>query len=220
VLSKSDVRAWIERIGVVPVIRGSDAGLVRRAVDAVIAGGLTVIEITFTVPRAAEVIASLVSDLGESALVGAGTVTNLALCREALGAGAAFIVSPNTGEEVIRECNGAGVLVCPGALSPTEVVRALELGADVVKVFPVSNVGGPAYIKALRGPLPDVPFIPTGGIDLGNAGDYIRAGAAAIGVGGSLVGKAAVAEGDWAAVTDNARRFVAEVAAARGGRLA
>lgn len=215
-LDKAEARRWIERVGVVPVVRGTRADSVRKAVDAIIAGGIDVIEVTFTVPGAAGMIRTLVGELGEDVLVGAGTVTGIDSCAAALDAGARFVVGPNTDEEVVRRCNAAGVLVCPGALSPTEVVRAVEAGADVVKIFPAGNLGGPAYIKALRGPLPDVAFIPTGGVNLSNAGDYIRAGAVAVGVGGSLVDKRAVEAGDWDLITDNARRFVDTVRQARG----
>lgn len=192
--------------GIVAVVRAPDPGPLVEVVGALADGGVTVAEVTFTVPDAVGVIRAAKQQLGGRVLIGAGTVLDPETARAAILAGAEFVVAPNLNAEVIRLCRRYGVVVMPGAFTPTEVVAAWEAGADVVKVFP-ADVLGPAYIKALRGPLPQVRLMPTGGVDLTNAGDYLRAGAACLGVGGRLVDLAAVAAGDLGRITETARQY-------------
>ncbi|MDO8587460.1 MAG: bifunctional 4-hydroxy-2-oxoglutarate aldolase/2-dehydro-3-deoxy-phosphogluconate aldolase [Armatimonadota bacterium] len=201
--------------GIVAVVRGESAEPVFKAIDAVLKGGVTVVEVTFTVPGALEIIRQLRLELPDNVVLGAGTVIDAKRAADAIGAGAEFLVAPNLNLDVIRTAVDAGKVVMPGALTPTEVVTAWQAGADLIKIFP-ANVMGPGYLKDLHGPLPQVRFIPTGGIDLSNAADYIKAGAAALGVGGSLIDKKLVAAGDWAALTDRARRFTEVIREARG----
>jgi 2-dehydro-3-deoxyphosphogluconate aldolase/(4S)-4-hydroxy-2-oxoglutarate aldolase len=201
--------------GIVAVVRGESAEPVFKAIDAVMKGGVTVIEVTFTVPGALEIIRQLAKEIPDNVVLGAGTVLDAKTAWEAINAGAEFIVSPSFNAEVVHTTSSNGKAVMPGALTPTEVVTAWQAGADLVKIFPITAMG-PQYLKDLHGPLPQVKFIPTGGIDLSNAADYIKAGASALGVGGSLVDKKLVAAGDWAALTDRARKFTDVVKEARG----
>ena len=200
--------------GVVAVVRGESAEPVIKAIDAVLEGGVPVVEVTFTVPDALEIIRQLARDLSDSVVLGAGTVLDAQTARNAIAAGAQFIVSPNLNLDVVRTAIARGKVVIPGALSPTEVVAAWQAGADLIKIFP-ANVMGPRYLRDLHGPLPQVQFVPTGGIDLGNAADYIKAGAAALGVGSSLIDKNLIAAGDWEALTDRAQRFTEVIKKAR-----
>jgi 2-dehydro-3-deoxyphosphogluconate aldolase/(4S)-4-hydroxy-2-oxoglutarate aldolase len=182
--------------------------------QALLAGGVDVMEVTFTVPRAPRVIEQVADRLGDQILLGAGSVLDAETARTALLAGAEFIVSPATNLDVIRTCRRYGKLAMPGAWTPTEVVAAYEAGADIVKIFPC-DLGGPAYLKALHGPLPHIPLMPTGGVTLETASDFLKAGASALGVGGSLVDSQAVANRDFARIEDLARRFRAIVTEAR-----
>ncbi len=175
--------------------------------DALLAGGVEAIEITFTVPGAHRVLEQTADRLGDKILLGAGTVLDPETARTALLAGAEFIVSPTVNLDVIRLCRRYDKAVLPGALTPTEVLTAWEAGADVVKVFP-SDLTGPKYLKALHGPLPQVRLMPTGGVDLGTAADFLRAGACALGIGGSLVEAKAVAAGDMARIESLARQYI------------
>ena len=192
--------------GIVAVVRFSDPGPLVEVVKALAAGGVTVAEVTLTVPNALDVIREAKRQLGEQVLLGAGTVLDPETCRAALLAGAEFIVSPCVNLDVIRMCRRYDKLVMPGAFTPTEVVSAWEAGADVVKVFP-ADVVGPAFFKALRGPLPQVKLMPTGGVDLTTAGEFLKAGAVCLGVGGQLVDAKAVAAGDFAAITELAEQY-------------
>ncbi len=200
--------------GVVAVIRASSGERLVEAAHALVEGGVNILEITYTVPNASEVIRRVISSLGERALVGAGTVLDPQTAEEAIRAGAAFIVSPGTNRDVIRLCRRSQRLVMPGAFTPTEVIAAWEAGADVVKIFP-SDSAGPKHLKALRAPLPHIPMMPTGGVDLNNAADFIRAGACALGVGGSLVRQSAVESGDMRTLTKLAEQFINVVQEAR-----
>lgn len=193
--------------GIVGVVRTPSPDTAKRAVEAVLAGGIRVVEITFTVPDATKVIASVASTLGNDVVLGAGTVTNAEKAKAAIGAGAKFIVAPNTDPSTISTSRACGVLAIPGALTPTEVVNAVNAGADAVKIFPAS-VFGPSYLKALRGPLPDVVLMPTGGVEPGNLYDYLAAGAKLLGAGGTLVEPRLVAAGDFAAISRKAKAFV------------
>jgi 2-dehydro-3-deoxyphosphogluconate aldolase/(4S)-4-hydroxy-2-oxoglutarate aldolase len=211
-----DTLQRIREVGVVPVIRAESADEAGLAIDAIRAGGIPVLEITMTVPRAVEVIADLARRHGDDALVGAGTVLDAETARACILAGARFVVSPALDLDTIACCRRYRVPVFPGALTPTEVVRAWQAGADMVKVFPCGSVGGPAYIRALRAPLPQVDLVPTGGVSLQNAAEFIKAGAAALGVGADLVDLKALRAGQAATISDRARQLVEIVRAARG----
>ncbi|MGE5253919.1 MAG: bifunctional 4-hydroxy-2-oxoglutarate aldolase/2-dehydro-3-deoxy-phosphogluconate aldolase [Planctomycetaceae bacterium] len=202
--------------GVVPVIRVASAAEAFEVAKAIHDGGITVIEVTFSVPGALDVMKEVTQKFGKEVLLGAGTVLDPETARAALLSGAKFIVTPTLNLEVIRMAKRYSAVVIPGTLTPTEILTAWEAGADLVKVFPISQVGGPAYIRALQGPLPHIPLVPTGGVNLQNAGDFIKAGAAAIAAGGELVDKKAVAEKKFSVIADNARQFLAEVKKARG----
>lgn len=202
--------------GVIPVIRVSSAQEAWEVSKAIKEGGVSVLEVTMTVPGAMDVIKEVSQKFGKEVLLGAGTVLDPETARAALINGAQFLVSPSLNLEVIKVSNRYSAVVIPGALTPTEILTAWEAGADLVKVFPIAQVGGPAYIKALQGPLPHIPLVPTGGVNLQNAGEFIKAGAAAIAVGGELVDKKAVAEKKYALIVENARRFLEEVKKARG----
>jgi 2-dehydro-3-deoxyphosphogluconate aldolase/(4S)-4-hydroxy-2-oxoglutarate aldolase len=200
----------LERVlgcGIVAVVRFADPGPLVEVVRALADGGVTVAEVTFTVPNALDVIREARRQLGDRVLLGAGTVLDPETARAAILAGAEFVVAPSLNVEVIRLCRRYDRLVMPGAFTPTEVVTAWEAGADVVKVFP-ADVVGPAFFKALRGPLPQVKLMPTGGVDLTTAAEFLKAGAVCLGVGGQLVEPKAVAAGDFARITQLARQYV------------
>ena len=199
-------------IGVIPVVRCDSADVAIRVTDVLIDAGLPVAEITFTVPDAVDVIAKLARRRG---VIGAGTVTSAEQARAVIRAGAEFIVSPGFVPEVIEVEKAAGVTMMPGALTPTEILNAQRAGADLIKVFPIQSLGGPSYLRALRGPFPDIPLVPTGGVDLGNVAEFIRAGAAAVGVGSELISRQALAAGNYATIAERAALFVAAVAQAR-----
>ena len=200
--------------GIVAIIRASSGEQLVGVAEALYAGGIDVIEVTFTVPRVLEILADVREALGEKILLGAGTVLDPESARAAMLAGAEFIVCPNVDVDVIRMCRRYGKLVMPGALTPTEVVTAWEAGANIVKVFP-ADVGGPCYLKALAGPLPQVKLLPTGGVDLNTIGSFLDAGACAVGLGSALVEKEAVARGDMDRVKSLAEQYVAAVRQSR-----
>jgi 2-dehydro-3-deoxyphosphogluconate aldolase/(4S)-4-hydroxy-2-oxoglutarate aldolase len=204
----------IQQLGVVAVIRMKDADRLRAVVDAIAAGGVRAIEVTMTVPGAVALIATLARSLPHDILLGAGTVTDARTARAVIDAGARFVVGPVYRPEVIAACHERDVAVAPGCFTPTEILDAHERGADIVKVFPATALG-PQFIRDVRAPLPQVRLMPTGGVSLDNAGDWIRAGAVAVGVGSALVDGTAIAEGRLDVLTANARRIVASVAAAR-----
>jgi len=189
------------------------------AAEAVAAGGIPIVEITMTVPGALEVIAQLVKSVGKDLLVGAGTVLDVDAARRCLDAGAEFLVSPGLDVEVVKLATSQGKLIMAGALTPTEVITAWKAGADFVKVFPCGSVGGPKYIKALKGPLPQVPMVPTGGVNLQTAAEFIKAGAAALGIGGELVSATALASGSLSEITNAAKQYVEIVREARGSQV-
>jgi 2-dehydro-3-deoxyphosphogluconate aldolase/(4S)-4-hydroxy-2-oxoglutarate aldolase len=193
--------------GIVGVIRTPTPDTARRAVEAVMLGGITTVEITFTVPNAAAVVREVARSVGSDVLLGAGTITDTDRAKAAIDAGARFIVAPNTDVATITTAHAKGALAIPGALTPTEVVNAVRAGADAVKIFPVSAFG-PSYVKALLGPLPGVVLMPTGGIEPENIFDHLAAGAKMLGVGGTLVDPKCVAAGDYAAITRKAREFL------------
>jgi len=207
------VRA-IEACGVVAVIRMREPEKLRAVVDALADGGVRALEVTMTVPHAIEMIAELAPTLPGGFLLGAGTILDAETARLAILAGARFVVGPVFRPEVVAMSHRYDVAAIPGCFTPTEILSAWEAGADVVKVFP-ATVLGPAFFKDVRGPLPQVKLMPTGGVSLDNAGDWIKAGAVAVGVGTALVDAKAIAAGDFSVITANAKRIVASVAAAR-----
>ncbi len=205
-MNKEETLSRLHNTGVVAVVRAPDGEVLMDVARALVEGGVDAIEITFTVPGAEKVLAQVAAGLGSSVVLGAGTVLDTETARVALLAGADFVVSPVVNLEIIQMCRRYSKAVLPGALTPTEVLTAWEAGADVVKVFP-SDLTGPSYLKALHGPLPQVRLMPTGGVNLQTTADFIRAGAWAVGAGGSLVEKAAVANRDFARITSLAREF-------------
>lgn len=215
--SKLSVLQRIHEVGVVPVIRARSGDEATRIVDAVRAGGVPVIEITMTVPGALKVMEETAAKF-DDVVLGAGTVLDAETARLAILAGAEFVVSPQLNLGVVETALRYGKVVAPGALTPTEVVTAWQAGADMVKVFPAGAVGGPSYIKALKAPLPQVDLIPTGGVNLKTAADFITAGACALGVGSALVDKKAITDGRFDVLTENARKFVEIVQQARAAQ--
>jgi 2-dehydro-3-deoxyphosphogluconate aldolase/(4S)-4-hydroxy-2-oxoglutarate aldolase len=213
--SRSEIVGEIERLGVVAVIRLQDPASLRGVVDALAEGGVRALEVTMTVPRAIELIGELAPTLPGDFLLGAGTVLDADTAHRAVRAGAQFIVSPVFRPAVIDAGHEDGVPVMPGCFTPTEILSAWEAGADVVKVFPATSVG-PSYLKDIKGPLPQVKLMPTGGVSIDNAGDWLRAGAVAVGVGSALLDAKAIAAKQYDVITDGARRIVANVRAARG----
>ena len=214
-MSKADVLHRIREVGIVPVVRAESADEAGRAIAAIMAGGVPVLEITMTVPGAVTLIADLCGRFGSDAVVGAGTVLDPETARACILAGAQFVVSPATNAATIACCRRYGVPIMPGALTPTEVVAAWEAGADMVKVFPCSALGGASYIKALKAPLPQIDLIPTGGVNLQTAADFIKAGSTALGVGADLVDLKALRDGQDALLTERARKLVEIVRTAR-----
>ena len=213
-MKKQEVRALIEKIGIVPVVRTASPQDARFAAQAVWEGGIPIVEITMTVPRALEVISELVKTMPKL-LVGAGTVVNQDLALQCFDVGAQFLVTPGFSQETVAAAHKLDMLIMAGALTPTEVMTAWDAGVDFVKIFPCSNLGGPSYIKALKGPLPHVPLVPTGGVNLDTAADYIRAGAAALGVGGELILKHAFHERKPELISNLAMRYAQLVEEAR-----
>jgi len=214
-VDKQKVRSRIEEIGIVPVVRASSQREAHIAAEAVSRGGIPIVEITMTCPGAIEVIRELTKSAGKEILIGAGTVLNVEDARRCLDAGAQFLVSPGfdraTVEFVVRE----NKLMLAGALTPSEIVTAWKAGSDLVKVFPCGQVGGAKYIKALKGPLPQIPLVPTGGVNLSTAAEFIEAGAAALGIGGELVQAEALKSNKPELIVETARKFLEIVATAR-----
>jgi 2-dehydro-3-deoxyphosphogluconate aldolase / (4S)-4-hydroxy-2-oxoglutarate aldolase len=207
-MTREQVRARVLEVGIVPVVRASSAKQAIAAAVAVAAGGISIVEVTMTVPGALDAITQLVKTLGKEVIVGAGTVLDVDAARQCFDAGAEFLVSPGLDLGTVKAANQAGKLIMAGALTPTEVIIAWKGGADFVKVFPASAVGGASYLKALRGPLPQIPLVPTGGVNLNTAADFLKAGASALGIGGELVLAAALTSGNVAQITELARRYV------------
>jgi 2-dehydro-3-deoxyphosphogluconate aldolase/(4S)-4-hydroxy-2-oxoglutarate aldolase len=214
VSNRAAVTAQIEALGVVAVIRLKDPGKLRAVVDAMAEGGVRALEVTMTVPGAVDLIRALAPSLPAGFLIGAGTVTDVATARAVIDAGATFVVGPVFRPEVIAACHERDVAAIPGCFSPTEIFAAHECGADIVKVFPATMLG-PQFLKDVRAPLPQVKLMPTGGVTLDNAGDWIRAGAVAVGLGSALLDARAIDAGAFDVITANARRVVGNVAAAR-----
>jgi 2-dehydro-3-deoxyphosphogluconate aldolase / (4S)-4-hydroxy-2-oxoglutarate aldolase len=211
-----DVVGRIGEIGIIPVVRASSANEASRAVEAICAGGIPIVEITMTVPNAVALIREVSEQYGNRVLVGAGTITTAEQAELSIAAGARFIVSPGLSPAVLEIAHSSETLAIPGALTPTELMNAEANGARLIKIFPCGNVGGPKYLRSLRGPFPNSSLIPTGGVNATNAADFIAAGAFAIGVGADLVDPAALKRGDLQKITAGARELAQAVAAARG----
>jgi len=214
-MKKQQVRERITEIGIVPVVRASSPEQAVLAAQAVCEGGIPIVEITMTVPGAVDVIRALRKTADSSVLIGAGTVLNSEMARRCVDAGAEFLVSPGLDIPTLEFAAREDKLMLAGALTPTEVITAWSAGSELVKVFPCGQLGGASYIKALKGPLPQVPMVPTGGVNLNTAGDFIKAGAAALGVGGELVQSDALKAGQPQIIVENARKFLAIVKQAR-----
>lgn len=214
-MSRDRTLSRILECGIVAVVRSETSQHLVKVARALAEGGVTAIEVTFTVPGAVDVIRQVREEMGDSIALGAGTVLDPETARAAILAGAEYIVAPTANQKVIRLCRRYGKAVIPGALTPTEVLSAWEAGADVVKIFP-ADVGGPAYLKALHGPLPQIRLMPTGGVDLTTAESFLKAGACCLGVGSALVEPKAVASGDFARIRQLAAQFCAIVRHCRG----
>ena len=214
-MTKEEVRQKIVDVGVVPVIRASSGKQAMMASEAVAAGGIPIVEITMTVPGAIDVIAEFAKTSGKQILIGAGTVLDAQTAQRCFDAGAQFLVSPGFDLGTVQLANKLGKLIMAGALTPTEVIAAWKAGSDFVKVFPCGTVGGAKYIKALKAPLPQIPMVPTGGVNLDTAADFIRAGSAALGVGGELVSPSALKSGNTSEITQAAKKYVSIVRDAR-----
>ncbi len=216
----AEVIEKIREVGIVPVVRAAHAADATRAVEAIEAGGIPIVEITMTVPDAVSLIRELTKSHGHKVLVGAGTVLNEVQAEACLDAGAQFLVSPGLSLPVLETAKQRGVLAIPGALTPTEIMSASSHGANIIKIFPCGNLGGARYLKALRGPFPDISFIPTGGVNASNAAEFVVAGAFALGVGSELVDGTALREGKLEKIVTAAKELVTLVKSSRQARTA
>lgn len=210
-MNQQEQLALLQKEKVVAIIRSEKSDQIINVARALVAGGVSILEITFTVPGALRIIEKVADELGDQILLGAGTVLDSETARSAMLAGAEFFVSPGTSLEVIQTCRRYGKSIFPGAFTPTEVINAWQAGCDAVKVFPCDSVGA-KHIKALKGPLPQIPLIPTGGVKKETAKDFLKAGALAVGVGSSLVPKAAIESGDFDTIKSAAEEFIAAIA--------
>jgi 2-dehydro-3-deoxyphosphogluconate aldolase / (4S)-4-hydroxy-2-oxoglutarate aldolase len=213
-----EVISRIEEVGIIPVVRAATVDEANRAVEAICAGGIPVVEITMTVPNAVAVIRELAQHRGHDVLIGAGTVTNAKQAEECIEAGAQFLVSPGLAVSVLEVARSHRKLAIPGALTPTELMNAQEHGAQLIKIFPCGNVGGAKYLKSLKAPFPKARLIPTGGVNAANAAEFIAAGAFALGVGADLVDPKALREGNLEKITSAARELIEAVVSARKAR--
>jgi len=214
-MTKDQILSFIIEIGIVPVVRTSSADGAIKAVDAIYRGGIRAAEITMTVPGAIHALEKVADQFGDKIVLGAGTVLDPETALACMLAGAEFFVTPSLKVSTIEIVKRYSKVICPGALTPTEVVTACDAGADIVKIFPCGNVGGPKYIKALRGPFPHIEMIPTGGVNLETAGEFLKAGACAVAVGGELVDAKSVKEGRFDVIEDRARQYLGAIARAR-----
>lgn len=214
-MNKQQVINSILEIGIVPIVRAESVEDALAAVDAVYAGGIRAVEITMTVPGALHALEQVAARLGDRVTLGAGTVLDAETCRACILSGAQFIVTPALKMSTIEMARRYAIPIMPGALTPTEILTAWEAGADFVKVFPCGNVGGPKYIKAVKAPLPQVEMIPTGGVNLETAGEFLKAGAAAVAVGSELVDAKTLRSKQYETITERARQFLAAIAKAR-----
>ena len=210
-MSQKSIFSSIIEIGVVPVVRTATAEAAIKAIEAIHRGGILAAEITMTVPGAIRALEKIADQFGDKIMLGAGTVLDPETARACMLAGAQFFVTPSLNLSTIEIVKRYSKVICPGALTPTEVLTAWEAGADAVKVFPCGNVGGAKYIKALRGPFPQIEMIPTGGVNLETAGDFLKAGACAVAVGGELVDPKTIQEGRFDIIEERARQYLAAV---------
>jgi len=213
--TKEKALTKIREVGLVPIVRAPSPEDAMRAAEAIVAGGIGIAEITMTVPGALKVMEAVAERYGDKVLLGAGTILDTETCRAAILAGAEFIVTPALDVRVIEMARRYSKPIFPGALTPTEVLTAWQAGADMVKIFPCGPVGGAKYIKALKGPFPQIEMVPTGGVNLETAADFIKAGASAVAVGGELVDVKALKEGKLDQITETAKKFVEAVRAGR-----
>jgi 2-dehydro-3-deoxyphosphogluconate aldolase/(4S)-4-hydroxy-2-oxoglutarate aldolase len=213
-MTKQEVLDRILSTGVVAVIRMKDTQRLKKVIEAIRLGGVKSIEITMTVPGAVDIIADLVKTVPDDVLVGAGTVTDVETANKVIDAGAKFVVGPILNVDIIKLCNQRGVVIMPGCYTPTEIFTAWKAGADIIKVFPATSLG-PKYLKDIRGPFPDLRLLPTGGVSVDNVGDWIAAGAVAVGIGSDLLDKKAIDEGRYEVLTERARRMVENFVKAR-----
>jgi 2-dehydro-3-deoxyphosphogluconate aldolase/(4S)-4-hydroxy-2-oxoglutarate aldolase len=216
-MKPQQILSFITEVGIVPVIRTSTAEGAVKAVEAIYRGGVRAAEITMTVPGAIKALEKVADQFGDKLVLGAGTVLDPETARICMLAGAQFFVTPSLKVATIEMAKRYSKVICPGALTPTEVVTAWDAGADVVKIFPAGNVGGPKYIKALKGPLPHIEMIPTGGVNLETTGEFLKAGACAVAVGGELVDAKSIAEGRFDVIEDRARQYLEAIRKARAG---
>jgi 2-dehydro-3-deoxyphosphogluconate aldolase/(4S)-4-hydroxy-2-oxoglutarate aldolase len=214
-MKSREILAFITEVGIVPVVRTSSAESAVQAVEAMYAGGVRAAEITMTVPGAIRALEKVADRFGDKIMLGAGTVLDPETARACMLAGAEFFVTPSLRVSTIEMVKRYSKVICPGALTPTEVLTAWEAGADVVKIFPCGNVGGPKYIKALKGPFPQIEMIPTGGVNLETAGEFLKAGACAVAVGGELVDAKSIKDGRFDVIEERARQYLAAIAKAR-----
>jgi 2-dehydro-3-deoxyphosphogluconate aldolase/(4S)-4-hydroxy-2-oxoglutarate aldolase len=214
-MTKQQVMKSILDIGIVPVVRTSSMESAIKAIEAIYNGGIRAAEITMTVPGAIKALEKVADAMGDKIVLGAGTVLDPETARICMLAGANFFVTPSLKVETIEMARRYSKVICPGALTPTEVLTAWDAGADIVKVFPCGNVGGPKYIKALKGPFPHIEMIPTGGVNLDTAGDFLKAGACAVAVGGELVDAKLIKENRYGLIEERARQYLAVIAKAR-----
>ena len=219
-MSKARILASILDIGVVPIVRADSAEQALEAAKAVCRGGVQALEVTMTVPGAIRVLEKVADEYGDEIVLGAGTVLDPETARSCMLAGAQFFVSPSLSIPTIEMCSRYSKVSMPGALTPTEVQGAWDAGADLVKIFPVGNVGGPGYLRALKAPLPQVLMVPTGGVGIGNVSEFFAAGASAVAVGADIVSKQALQVGDYARIEAKAREFLDAVVRARQGLAA
>lgn len=204
----------IKNSGAVAIIRMADSAKLMKVAEAIYAGGVSAIEITMTTPNALQVIEKIAKEMGETIQIGVGSVLDPETARMAINAGAEFVVSPVFKEEIIKMAHRYDKAVMPGAFSPGEILKAFEAGADIIKVFP-ADVLGMAFFKAVKAPMPQIQMMPTGGVNLDNAGDWLKAGACAVGIGSALLDTKAIKEGNFKQLTENARRMCASIAAGR-----
>ena len=213
-MNKQDVIARIRECGVIPVIRASSHEEALAVIDAIAKGGITVIEVTMTVPNAVDLIEKLATER-KDLLIGAGSVIGPERAHECIAAGARFIVSPVTSYDTILYCNEIEIVVMPGALTPTEILNAWDAGGDIIKVFPADSMGGAKFLRSIKAPLPQIKVVPTGGVSQSTAADFIKAGAEAVGVGSDLVDMKAVREGRLSDITAAAKKYLEIVREAR-----
>lgn len=214
-MTRQQTLSFMLDVGIVPVVRTTSAESAIKAIEAIYAGGIRAAEITMTVPGALKALEKVADQFGDKLVLGAGTVLDPETARICMLAGAEFFVTPSLDVKTIEMAKRYSKIICPGALTPTEVVTAWQAGADIVKVFPAGSMGGPKYIKALKGPLPHIEMIPTGGVNLETAGEFLKAGACAVAVGGELVDGKLIKEGRYDQIEERARQYLAVIAKAR-----